>query len=627
MRLTRLGLLCILLALAAAASAAAAERGTVHVTVAGNAQFPERAYRLTLPPGAELTKVRVRVTENGEPVSRPSVVPAVLAGQGQLAAVLAIDASNSMRGEPIRAAMAAARVFAARRNPQQQLAIIAFNDRVHVLLRFTRDGDAIDRVLAQTPKLSEGTRVNDAVVRASSLLRFAGIGSGSIVLLSDGADLGSANTSDAAVAAARRAHARVYSVGLRSGAFDAAALAAFADSTGGRYVEATSTAALNKIFDRLGFELAHEYIVRYRSLAGPKDKVRVTITVVGLPGSATTVYVTQALPAVAPVPFQPSAWWRFWRSGVAFALATMLAMVLIAIGILGALRPSRDRTLRRRLAEFVSVPGAVRTRSRGALTDAREGVERSGPPETMWERFKEELEIAEISVPAAQLALWTLAGTFVLGWLLWLAAGPVAALVALAVPIGVRSFVSRKVDRQRRAFVDQLPENLAILSAALRAGHSLLGALSVVVDDAGEPTRTEFRRVIAEEQLGVPLEHAIEEVARRMDCRDLEQVALVAALGRETGGNTAEVLDRVTDTIRERADLRRLVRTLTTQGRMSRWVVSFLPVVLLVLITLINPEYVSPLYDKTAGRFFLGLAAVMVVSGSLVIRRIVNIKV
>jgi tight adherence protein B len=116
-------------------------------------------------------------------------------------------------------------------------------------------------------------------------------------------------------------------------------------------------------------------------------------------------------------------------------------------------------------------------------------------------------------------------------------------------------------------------------------------------------------------------------VARRMASIDLGQVALVSALQRETGGNTAEVLDRVTENVRGRFELRRLVQTLTAQGRMSRWIVSFLPLGLLVLITLVNPEYMQPLYTHTLGRVMLVFAAVMVVAGSLVIRRIVNIKV
>jgi tight adherence protein B len=161
----------------------------------------------------------------------------------------------------------------------------------------------------------------------------------------------------------------------------------------------------------------------------------------------------------------------------------------------------------------------------------------------------------------------------------------------------------------------------------LRAGHSFIGALSVVVNDAPEPARSEFQRVVADEQLGVPIDDALHVVVERMQSRELEQVALVAALQRETGGNTAEVLDQVTDTIRERFELRRTVQTLTAQGRMSRWVLTLLPLFLLLAITLINPGYMSVMYDSVTGRVLLVLAGISVVSGSFVIKRIVNIKV
>ena len=133
--------------------------------------------------------------------------------------------------------------------------------------------------------------------------------------------------------------------------------------------------------------------------------------------------------------------------------------------------------------------------------------------------------------------------------------------------------------------------------------------------------------MVADEQLGVPLDEAIDAVADRMESSDLRQVGLVAALQHETGGNTAEVLDRVADTVRERFELRRLVRTLTTQGRMSRWILTSLPAFLLAAISFLNPEYVEPLYTRQGGRILLVVAAVMVTAGSLVIRKIINIRV
>jgi tight adherence protein B len=112
-----------------------------------------------------------------------------------------------------------------------------------------------------------------------------------------------------------------------------------------------------------------------------------------------------------------------------------------------------------------------------------------------------------------------------------------------------------------------------------------------------------------------------------MDNRDLEQVALVALLQREAGGNAAEVIDQVATNIRGRMELRRLVRTLTAQGRLARWIVSLLPVALFGAIFLINRDYLKPLWTETFGVIAMIIAAIMVISGSLAIKKIVNIKV
>ena len=239
----------------------------------------------------------------------------------------------------------------------------------------------------------------------------------------------------------------------------------------------------------------------------------------------------------------------------------------------------------------------------------------------------DKVELADMQISPQRILLFTVAGTLLAALLLFLVAGVLGALVALAVPLISRALVNRRLAKKRRAFADQLPDNLEVIASALRAGHTLVGALSVVVEDAAEPSRTEFRRVVADEQLGIPLEDSIGSVVRRMDNLDLDQVALVAALQRQTGGSAAEVLDRVTDTVRERAELRRLISSLTAQGRLSRWILSFLPVFLLVAIGLINPGYISPLFTEALGRMMLILAGVMIVIGSLVIRKIVDIKV
>jgi tight adherence protein B len=125
----------------------------------------------------------------------------------------------------------------------------------------------------------------------------------------------------------------------------------------------------------------------------------------------------------------------------------------------------------------------------------------------------------------------------------------------------------------------------------------------------------------------MPLEEALRRVSVRMESRDLEQVALLAELLRTTGGNAAEVLDVIVATVRERADIRRLVRTLTSQGRMARWILTALPIVTGLAFWALQPDIVGPMWQSSVGQFALLIAAVMVATGSFVIQRIVEIEV
>jgi tight adherence protein B len=183
------------------------------------------------------------------------------------------------------------------------------------------------------------------------------------------------------------------------------------------------------------------------------------------------------------------------------------------------------------------------------------------------------------------------------------------------------------VRKVRDEFSDQLPPNLQVLTAGLRSGYTLLGALVAMVDNANEPSKSEFNRVITDERLGVPLEEAIRRVSVRMASRDLEQVAMLAELLRTTGGNAAEVLDVIVLTVRERHDIRRLVRTLTTQGRMARWILTALPIATGLAFWALQPDVVGPMWRSTAGQFLLLVAAIMVASGSFVIQKIIEIEI
>jgi tight adherence protein B len=620
---SRFGIVAAAALLAAAALVTPSGAATgVQISPARDVAWPKRGFLLSLPSGQRLQRSQVSVTENGQPAYRLSVQPASEAAAA-FGTILVIDASDSMRGQPIEGAVRAARAFAARRNVNQRLAVLTFNSTDHLALAFTKSEAKIRDALGRVPRLARGTHLYDAAANAVAHVQAAGISGGAVVVLTDGADTGSSVPLDELTKLARDAHVRVFTVGLRSRTFRPGPLERLANETGGSYSAAGSAAALAKIFDQLGLKLANEYLITYTSRVAPGHRVRVDVSVKGL-GKANAAYKA---PTSAPPTFDRPVSDRVWQSWVTMLVFAVLFAALIGLALFATLRPPSS-SVQRRLSDFVSTARPPEGESREALASRIfEETERSLEETRWWRGFKEALELADVRIPPVQLLAATLVATLFTMWLLGtIIAGPMA-LLGLAVPLLVRGVIKRKIERKRRTFDEQLPDNLDVIASGLRAGHSIVGALALVVNDAPEPSRTEFQRVVADEQLGVPLEDALMVVAHRMKSRDVEQVALVAALQRETGGNSAEVLDRVTESIRERAALRRLVRSLTAQGRMSRWIVSILPVGLLLVISGLNPGYMKPLFTHTSGRVMLFVAAVMIVSGSLVIKKIVDIRV
>ena len=607
---------------------ASAAGGSPQIRPAGPVKYPGRAFTLTLPNKASVSTSDVTVLENGQPVNSLFVgLPG--AGGGKAGTILLLDASNSMRGAPIVAALESARAFAAKRNPGQELAILAFNSKVTVLLPFTTSQSEIDAALAKTPPLAEKTHIYDALAQALTLMRDNEVAAGAVVLLSDGKDIGSAATQASVTQDLAKNHVRVFSVGLRSPQYNAQALQTVATSTGGTYTEASSAQALKPIFDRLGSELANEYLITYRSLIGPNKPVRISVAVKGFSGKGSATYTTPSLASVS-VTFHQSYWHKLLTSWVVAVLVAFVVVSLLGYALWNFVR-GPDIALRRRMSDFVHVATDEEARARRAeiTTLLARRAERSLGDRRWWREFVEAVDIVGVNASAATLAIWSLLGRLALGLLLTALVGsPLMIIPGLVIgPLAVRSYVRALLRRKRNAFAEQLPDNLDVLASALRAGHSLVGALSVAVLDAAEPSKSEFQRVVADEQLGVPLDEALLVTVKRMDNRDLEQVAVVAALQRETGGNSAEVLDRVADNVRARMDVRRLVKTLTAQGRMARWIVSLLPVALFCMIFVLNKNYLRPLWTESVGKIAVGVAIFFIVSGSFLIKRIIQIKV
>lgn len=340
---------------------------------------------------------------------------------------------------------------------------------------------------------------------------------------------------------------------------------------------------------------------------------------------AACVFASQALAAGSSTdqPYDKSLWDKIVTSPVTMVVVALLVVAAVAFLVMAILAPRRSG-LPERMSEFVS----IRALQQDGQAPAPEAQSDEPQEDNYWTRLGSTLEIADIHISPQTLVVGTIAVTALVFFLILAGTGSIWwALLAFVIPYLSREWVIRTLKHRRKRFAEQLPDALQVIASALRAGHSLAGALAVVVESASEPMKGEMQQVVADEQHGVPLQTSLLVVAERMDSRDLEQLAMVADLQRESGGNAAEVIDRVAETVRERFDLKRLVETLTMQGRMTRWIVSLLPVGIVLILQIEDPHYLHPLIESTAGKVLLGFAVVWAVLGSFVIKRIVEIEV
>jgi len=201
---------------------------------------------------------------------------------------------------------------------------------------------------------------------------------------------------------------------------------------------------------------------------------------------------------------------------------------------------------------------------------------------------------------------------------------PLVGVVMGAVPLG---FVVFKRKRRMAAFARQLPAALELISRALRAGHSLAAGFNLVGDEMSEPICREFARCYEEQNLGVPLEEALESMTERVPNLDLRFFATAVIMQRQTGGDLAEILDKIGHLVRERFQIWGQIQALTGEGRLSGIVLLALPPVLFIVMYRLNPEYVMVLFTDPIGKLMLTGAVFLQLAGALVIKKIINIKV
>ena len=519
--------------------------------------------------------------------------------------MLLIDTSGSMRGAPIDLAKQAATSFVDRL-PDVRIGVESFGTTVDVLTTPIADHEAVKAHIASLT-VGGNTHLHDALITGAQSFTPAGLNK-TIVLLSDGGDEGSTASLDDAVAASQGVH--IEAISLTTSKTDLPALQRL-----GTVTSADDPSALTGTFNRVADQLTQVVATTPPTTVAPTTVAPTTAaptTTVAAP--PTTVATTIPAPTTIPVPKQ--------QEGVS-SLGLWLGAggVFVAIFALVSFAFPRVRVKRQRLGlEQQSALTNISQRSSKALDDV---LERYGKRRTL----STNLAVAGFGMRAGEFAALVLAIATVATLLGLALFGPIAALIGAGIVLfGARALVNHKVRRRQAAFSAQLPDVIQSLVTTLRTGYGLTQAFDAVAEETEEPARTEFAHVLVETRLGRDLTECLNGLAHRMDSVDLEWMASAIDIHRETGGNLAEILDNVGTTIRERQRMRRQIKAMTAEGRLSAYILTALPLGMAGLLALIHPGYFSEM-GSGGGLVVLIVGGVFLAIGNAWIRKMVNIKV
>ena len=597
-------------------SSASADAGGARISLQPGAKFPDRQFVVTLPAGAH--PYDVHVSENGVPVI-PHLV-SLNTNAVPVSLVVLLDTSNSMRGKPLTAALDAAQTLIDQKSSRSEVAVYGFSQRPYVIHQWATDRSAFQASLASV-SVTHGTALWDAVTYASQELRGRTGSSKAIVVLTDGADISSTATAASATAVARSVGAHVYAVGLPGVRSEATDVQALVDGTGGDFIRVSSLTDLKSVYAGLATRLKQQYQLSYQSqLQGVGKQVTVRLDVNGVSAEQRYTIPPTAAAAVATA---PSAWWTGPGALVGIALAVGLVILVSAYLALRPVPISARRRLRRYgqkgAADPLSLPDTLPQRPRQSATNGNR----------WWARFVADVDRGEIDLtPERVLAAGLVGGAVVLG-VVGLAIG-YPLIVLAGPPLGVVVawvYVGRRAAAWHKTFDAALADSLLVLASSLRAGHSLLQAVAHVAEEADEKSAREWNEVVRRTRLGVSVEDALDEMVVRVGNRDLQWIALVARVQHQVGGNMAEMFDIVADTVRQRQRLREALHTLTAQGRMTRWILTFAPLAIGLMLFLQSPTYIVAFLHDPIGQALLAGAVVLIVIGSLWLKRIVEIEV
>jgi tight adherence protein B len=642
------------------ASPAFATTGRIdQVTTAPDGHLSVFFSAIGLGPNESIDPTTVVATIDGQKVPATAKLATAVTQAPTRATMLTIDVSGSMKApipgstSRMQAAKTAADAYLTSVPTDVLVGLVTFSDVAAQVVAPTMNHAAVRRAVDSLAATNGNTALYDAVVVANNSLGRSGLRNQ--LLITDGNNDRGTTTAAQARANVKASGVTLDAVAIGSDTTGEAELAVLAQAGGGTVVSANQADDLARTFESAAQTQATQIVIDVTvppNVAGTSQKLTVGAqagaqavgdSVVALMPAAATGVPSSIADSFGPVPVgtvQPTLSSQPWFLPVAIAAVGLGLFVMLGVALLATDSESQTSgRVRRRLSRYSlstrqeKASNVATTGALGQSSVARSALELAGrglQSRDLDTNLGTKLEAAGVPLRPAEWLLIHVSIAIGAGLVFMLLSGfsVLAALIGLVLGTAIPyAFLSIKEERRKAAFQTALPGTLQLLAGSLAAGYSLPQAVDTVVRESEGPMAVELNRAIVEARLGVPMEDALETVARRMDSVDFEWVVMAIRIQREVGGNLAEVLNNVATTMRERERLRRQVQVLSAEGRLSAIILGALPVVFICYLVLVRPEYIGLLVTTPLGVVLIVLGSVLLLGGAFWLRKVVKVEV
>jgi tight adherence protein B len=609
-------------------------------------EFPEITFYMDFKEGSkigslELENQDLKILENDAEI-KDFDIDKVDTIREPIGIVLAIDTSGSMKGNPILNAKGATIFFIDQMREIDNFAVVGFSDDVKVHSALTKDRSQLRNSIMQLEAEGE-TSLFDGIDISISQFKDFNIRYKYLIVLSDGLDTVSILKPEDNIRSAQNENITVYSIALISEDYSPSDIKRISESTGGELLVAANTEELKELYGSISEKIRNQYRVSYLS-QWPNIETINTNIILAKSGISDTATISYGNPYFAPAPNQIIKeesllyfkYLDFWWVRIILYFAIFASIILLIYAFVMVIFKPKP-VLKSKTAIYGTKAKVVtetedevegKKESTGFFRRLSSFTAKATSKRGFAEFFDIKLQRAGLKIRGSEFMTLHIISVAIIGILvqfflknIFITSAVILLLIFIPFLI-INAMISQRIQK----FDEQLPDALQLISGALKAGYSFNQALTMVVDELKPPISEELTKVLNEIRMGSSEREALESSADRVGSQHYAWMIMAINVQREVGGNMAEIMEIISNTIRERARVLNQIRALTAEGRLSAIILIALPICLGIVLFIINREYMSLLLDSRLGITMLIISGVLMIVGIIWILKIVRVK-